>query len=290
MSSGTPKGLIIDGHNLLFACYYGMPDRIRSVTGVPIQAVYGFIAAMLKMIRRFEPRSVVVCFDAEEGNFRSALAPSYKSNRVQFEEGSSPFSQLSEIKRGLDFLKVPWLEISGVEADDIMGTVARRLSSSRRVYIASMDHDMYQLIDENTYVFSRARGADTEYGPAEIVAKYGIRPCQFVDYKTLVGDASDNIKGVPGVGAKTAVMLLNAFGDIPGIFANLKYLNPRIATALTESKERIEINKTLITIRTDVDDLLLKGTFSFEHLEDVIELSARTVMQQLGLMAFSGSH
>lgn len=147
-----------------------------------------------------------------------------------------------------------------------------------------MDHDMYQLIDENIRAYSRARGVETEYGPAEIVAKYKIHPCQFVDYKTLVGDVSDDIRGVPGIGAKTAVMLLNAFGDMSGVFADLESLRPRIATALTESKERIEMNKTPLTIRTDVDDLLLDSTFSFQRLEGVIGLTARTVMKQLGLM------
>jgi 5'-3' exonuclease len=274
--------LVIDGHNLLFACYYGMPDRIRSLSGVPIHGTYGFVAAVLRMIRRFEPHVIVVCFDAEEQSFRTGIDSSYKSNRPA--EDPAAFSQLVDIKRGLEYLNVRWLEIAGVEADDVMGTLARRLAKSHRVYIASTDHDMHQLIDERTYVFPLTRGMDSECGPEEIVARYGIRPAQFVDYKALVGDTSDNIRGVSGIGPKTASMLLNAFEDIPGILANLGALKARIATALVDSQDRIQLNKQLITIKTDVGDPLLEGDFSFSPPRDTDALSVRTVMRELGLM------
>jgi DNA polymerase-1 len=279
----APVALVADGHNLLFTCYCGMPDRIRSAGGVPIHGTYGFIAVLLKMIRRFEPRVIVVCFDAEEQSFRTSIDSSYKSNRPA--EDPAAFSQLVDVKRGLEYLNVPWLEIPGVEADDVMGTLARRLAESHRVYIASTDHDMYQLIDERTYVFPPTRGTDTEYGPEEIVAKYGVRPEQFVDWKVLVGDPSDNIRGVSGIGRKTASMLLNAFGDIPGILANLGSLRARTAEALVESQERIEVNRQLITIKTDVEAPLLEGDFSFSPRGDARSLSVRTIMRGLGLMA-----
>ena len=285
ISRGTSAALIVDGHNLLFACYYGMPDRIRSVRGEPIHGTYGFIAALLKMIRRFEPRAMVVCFDAEEPNFRHALSPSYKANRALLPERGNPFSQLADIRRGLAWLKVPWLEIGGVEADDVMGTLGRRLAKTHRVYIASMDRDLFQLVDKRTRVYSRAWGIETEYGPKEIVAKYKVRPDQFVDYRTLVGDTSDNIAGVDGIGAKTAARLLKSFDDIPGILANLESLKPRIAAALEESRDRMELNKKLITIRTDVENELLEGDFSCSAKRYPAELSVRTVMRELGLMA-----
>ena len=281
----TPAALVVDGHNLLFACYYGMPDRIRSVSGVPIHGTYGFIAALLKMIRRLEPDVIVVCFDAEEQSFRTGIDSSYKSDRQQSAEDLKPFFlQLVDVKRGLEHLDVRWLEIAGVEADDVIGTLARRLAKSHRVYIASTDHDMYQLIDERTYVFASTRGMHTEYGPEDIVAKYGVRPAQFVDYKALVGDTSDTIRGVSGIGPKTASMLLNAFEDVPGILANLGALKPRIAAALVESQDRTELNRQLITIKTDVENPLLEGDFSFSPQTDTGALSVRTIMRELGLM------
>src|ERR1039457_3842714 len=112
MSSSTAtSALIVDGHNLLFACYCGMPDRIRSVKGEPIHGTYGFIAVVLRMLRRFKPRAVAVCFDIEEPNFRNVLDPSYKANRRPFGGGPNPFSQLAYIKRGLEWLGVPGVEI-----------------------------------------------------------------------------------------------------------------------------------------------------------------------------------
>lgn len=279
------KALLIDGHNLLFASYFGMPDRIKSIDGKPIHGVYGFIAAVLKMIRRFEPRAIVVCFDAEQQNFRNQITSTYKSNRPQFGEGQNPFSQLADIKRGLSWLGVQWLEIDGVEADDIIGTLARKLSPTCHVYIASMDHDMYQLIDERTYVFSRARGLEIEYGSDEIFAKYGVRPTQFVDFKALVGDPSDAIKGVAGIGSKTAAALLGSFDSIEGIFANLGSIKPRLATALANDLERIKLNKQLITIRTDLQNPPLHNDFSFSRCDEVATLNVRLVMRALNLMA-----
>lgn len=227
----------------------------------------------------------MVCFDAEEQNFRNTLSPSYKANRALLPERGNPFSQLADIRRGLGWLKVPWLEIGGVEADDVIGTMARRLAKTHRVYLASMDRDLFQLVDRRTCVYSRSRGMETEYGPKEIIAKYEVRPDQFVDYRTLVGDASDNIKGVDGIGAKTAARLLKSFGDIPGIVANRSVLRPRIAAALAESRERMELNKKLITIRTDVENDLLESDFSFSAERCPVDVSVRMVMREIGLMA-----
>jgi DNA polymerase-1 len=283
-SSTRHSALIIDGHNLLFACFCGMPDRIRSVTGAPIHAAYGFVGTLLRMLRRFNPRAVVVCFDAEEPNFRNVLAPSYKANRLPMADDQNPYSQLDDLKRALAWLDIPWLEIGGVEADDVIGTVARRLAKAHQVYISSTDRDMYQLINERTRVSSRVCGMDVEYGPNEILAKYKVRPAQFIDYKTLVGDTSDNIDGVRGIGPKTAATLLNTFGDISGILANLGALKPRIATVLRESQDRLVLNKQLVTIRTDVDNESLQRNFLYSARRDTNSLTARTVMRELQLM------
>ena len=279
------KALLIDGHNLLFASYFGMPDRIKSTDGKPIHGTYGFIAAVLNMIRRFDPDAIVVCFDAEQQNFRNQLSSTYKSNRPQFGESQNPFSQLADIKRGLSWLGVRWLEIDGVEADDIIGTLARKFSRDYRVYIASMDHDMYQLIDERIYVFSRARGMEMEYGPDEILAKYKVRPTQIVDYRALVGDPSDGIMWVTGIGSKTASLLLSSFDDIEGIFANLECIKPRIALALAKDRDSIELNRRLITIKTDVQNFLLDSDFTFPCHNEATVQNVRSVMRALDLMA-----
>jgi DNA polymerase I len=283
-SSTHRAALIIDGHNLLFACFCGMPDRIRSVSGAPIHAAYGFVGAVLRIIRRFTPRAVVVCFDAEEPNFRNVLAPSYKANRLPLADDKNPYSQLGDLKHALAWLDIPWLEIGGVEADDVIGTVARRLAKAHPVYIFSTDRDMYQLINNRTRVFSRVCGMDVEYGPNEILAKYKVRPAQFIDYKTLVGDTSDNIEGVRGIGPKTAARLLNAFGGISGILANLGALKPRIAIALRECQDRLVLNKQLVTIRTDVDNESVRRDFLYSARRDTSSVTARTVMRELRLM------
>lgn len=227
---------------------------------------------------------MAVCFDVEGRTFRNELSARYKSNRLEVTPGDNPFTQMGDIKRGLKFLEIPWLEVNGVEADDVIGSLAHQLSANGRVYIMSMDHDMYQLIDERIRIYSRARGQDNEYGSEEIRAKYGIVPEQYIDYVALVGDRSDVIDGVPGIGAKTAAILLNKFGSIKGIYENLGEVRPKIVKMLLDERERVERNMTLARIRTDLDDASLMQDFTCRVTNDEKGLGIRDVMRAIGLM------
>ncbi len=282
---GSPTGptLLVDGHNLLYASFFGMPDRIRAPDGRPVHGTYGFLASLLAMIRGFAPAAVVVCFDSEQPNYRHGMSSAYKANRAPVDPERNPFSQYGDIRRGLDLLGIRWWEHDGVEADDLIGSIAAAVARTSRVVICSMDQDMLQLVGQNVRVFAWGRGAAREYDAAAVLARYGVRPDQFVDYRALVGDASDNIAGVRGVGARTAQKLLSAFGSIEGIYEAKDALSPRLSRALEASRAGVELSRALLRIRRDVpvEPRLVESWRGSGRWRDAV--SARDVMRELGL-------
>jgi len=275
--------LLVDGHNLLYASFFGMPDRIKTPDGRAVHGVYGFVACLLRMIRLFVPEVVAVCFDAEQATFRHKLFAEYKANRALPTDEANPFTQYADIIHALEFLEIPFIEEGGFEADDLIGSLALRLADSMHIYVFSMDQDMLQLVNGNISVYSRSRGKGRIYDGREVVKKYGVSPIQFVDYRVLVGDPSDNIAGVPGIGPKTAVSLLHRFGSLRGIYENTQLLSPRISSALLEHYDEAMNNLNLLTIRTDVyldvsvDDLYLNDK------NKILSMNVKYVMGELGL-------
>ncbi len=246
--------LLIDGHNLLFQMFFGMPARITGRNGQAIQGTLGFIGALLKMIRTLKPSHVAVLFDGEHENDRTELDAAYKSNRPDWnevEDGDNPFSQLPDIYRALDFLKIPHTEITDGETDDAMATYALTLPEDFELIIASFDSDFFQLVSPRVRIY-RYRGdcsvtVDEDY----ILQKCGVPPRQYADWKCLVGDNSDRIKGIDRIGPKTAARLLSCYESIDEILEHLENITPAaIQASLCEGRERLYLNRRLIKLDT----------------------------------------
>lgn len=245
--------LLVDGHNLLFQMFYGMPSRIVNADGKAIQGTLGFVGALIRMIRMAEPSHIAVLFDGEHENPRTELLPEYKANRPDYAdlpEEDTPFSQLPDICRALDFMGICHTECTETEADDVIAAYA--CGSESEVVIVSWDSDFFQLLGEHVSIL-RYRGKHTTLcTPGWLWEKYGISPGQYADFKALTGDAADNIKGAEKIGPKTAAKLLCRFGSLEGILANIQEIErPSWRDALEASADRLRLNYRLIHLSGD---------------------------------------
>jgi DNA polymerase-1 len=246
------KLLIVDGSNLLFQMFYGMPARITNHQGKAIQGTLGFVGALLKMIRMANPTHVLAVFDGECANERTALDEDYKANRPDYSamaEEETPFSQLPDIYRALDELGICHRETEDCEADDWIAGYARGYGGEPEVVIVSQDSDYFQLITERVSVL-RYRGKNTVIcDEAYIREKLGIEPARYAAYKALTGDTADNIRGIPKIGPKTAAELMNQFPDLETMLQNTHLIRKSSVRASVEaSAERIRTNLALIRL------------------------------------------
>lgn len=244
--------LIVDGSNLLFQMFYGMPNPILSRQGRPIQGVVGFVGALLKIIRFLKPTHICVCFDGECHNERRDLDDAYKANRPDYSlipEEETPFSQLPDIYAALDYLGICHRETQCCEADDWIAGYALTLGKERRVTIVSQDSDFFQLISDRVSVLRYRGESSLLCTPDYILGKLGIAPEQYADLKSLTGDTADNIKGAPKVGPKTAAALLQQFGTLEAILENIPQVKkPSIRASLESSTHRLRLNQRLIRL------------------------------------------
>ena len=244
--------LVVDGSNLLFQMFFGMPARIPGPYGRPIQGTLGFIGALLKMVRAVRPTHLCVVFDGECRNERRDLDENYKANRPDYsemEEEETPFPQLPDIYRALDHLGILHRETEDCEADDWMAAFAKVYGQDREVVIASWDSDLWQLITEKVSVL-RYRGEKSVFcDEAYIREKLGIEPRQYADFKSLTGDQADNIRGAEKVGPKTAALLLGQFGSLEEILAKAEEIKkPSVRASILQSGPRLRTNKLLIRL------------------------------------------
>lgn len=242
--------LIVDGSNLLFQMFYGMPARIVNREGKAIQGTLGFVGALLKMIRMVQPDAVAVFFDGEYVSERRELDADYKANRPdysQMAEEETPFSQLPDIYAALDVLNIRYAETTVCETDDWIAGYARRWADETEVVIASQDSDFFQLITDRVRVL-RYRGKNSEVcDPNYIQEKLGIRPEQYADYKALVGDTADNIRGADKIGPKTAARLLQQFDCLEEILSGVQQVQkPSVRNSLAENAIRLRRNYRMI--------------------------------------------
>lgn len=244
--------LIVDGSNLLFQMFFGMPARIVNEQGKAIQGTLGYVGALLKIIRKTGPTHIAVLFDGEHENDRSELNADYKANRVDYSQTSdeeTPFSQLADIYAALDYLSIKHTETIVCETDDWIAGYALTYGTDTEIVISSFDSDFFQLITDNVSVL-RYRGDNTVIcTPEYINEKLGISPLQYADFKSLTGDASDNIKGADKIGSKTAALLLSEFGTLENIIANAEQIKkPSIKESVIRNTERLRINYKLIKL------------------------------------------
>jgi DNA polymerase-1 len=252
--------LLVDGHNLLFKAFYGVPERLLP-DGRPIQGVLGFIGMLRKIIKLTAPTHVLVVFDPEEQPTRSLISMQYKKNRIQDFTGLpdrvNPFSQLAGIYQALEILGIRFIEESGYEADDMIAGYATRAKG--KVIIVSTDSDFFQIVDENIAVLRYYGKKSVTYDENTIEKRYGIRPAKFLEFKALTGDKSDNIKGIRGVGPKTALKILAGVKGLnpeeEKLFAeNMDILRLCTSAPLPVSIDRLSLDKRILDVK--MGDLL----------------------------------
>lgn len=244
--------LLVDGSNLLFQMFYGMPARIVNGQGRAIQGTLGFVGALLKIIRMVQPTHAAVLFDGEYESARTELDGAYKANRMdytQMPEEDTPFSQLPDIHAALDHLGIPRRETTVCEADDWIAGYVRMYGAEAEIVIVSQDSDYFQLIADNVRVL-RYRGDKTCICDGTYIReKLGIEPGQYAAFKSLTGDTADNIRGVAGIGPKTAAALLNQFGNLEQLLTRPEEIRkPSVRAAVMENAERIRLNDRLIRL------------------------------------------
>lgn len=244
--------LIIDGSNLLFQMFFGMPARIVNKQGKAIHGTLGFVGALRKMIRRIEPTHVAVLFDGEHEQIRSEWDADYKANRADYRkvpEEETPFSQLPDIYAALAYLNIKFAETQTCEADDWIAGYAMAYGQEAEIIISSFDSDFFQLITDKISVLRYRGDHSVICTPDYIKNRFHIEPAQYADFKSLVGDAADNIKGADKIGPKTAAYLLNRFQTLENILANAQSIEkPSIRDSVIRNAQRLRINKKIIQL------------------------------------------
>ncbi|SHO22429.1 DNA polymerase I [Moritella viscosa] len=261
--------VLVDGSSYLFRAYHS-PPHLTNADGMATGAVYGVVNMLKSLLTQFSPSHIAVIFDAKGPTFRNEMYPDYKAHRPPMPDDLR--CQIEPVHEIVKALGLPLICISGVEADDVIGTIAAQASAEgRAVLISTGDKDMAQLVDENVTLINTM--TDTVLDPQGVKDKFGVPPELIIDLLGLMGDAADNIPGVPGVGEKTALGLLQGLGSIKDIYSNLDAIAPlgfrgskTLAKKMIEHKDNAEISYALATIKLDVetgvtlDDLAITET------------------------------
>jgi DNA polymerase-1 len=260
------KLLLVDGHNLLFKAFYGIPEKLLS-NGRPIHGVIGFISIITKIVKVTEPTHILVVFDPEEKPSRATLYPHYKENRQQDFGGKpdreNPFSQLADIKRALDCLHIKYVEQTGYEADDMIASYASQVPC--KIVIVSSDTDFLQLVNKRTTMLRYHRKKSLSFNEAVVQEKYGIHPSRFLEYKALIGDKTDNIGGIKGIGPKNAIKVLNGEREL-----------------MEEERRLFERNHSLIKLNTRVELPYTLNQLSFANKFE--DFKAFEFLQNIGVL------
>jgi DNA polymerase-1 len=255
MSETKKKVLLIDAMNIIFRAYYAfIQNPLRNSKGENTSALYGFTNMVLKLLNEEKPDYVVVVFDSPTPTFRKKLYPQYKANREK--PPVELVSQIPKVKHLCDILALPHIEQAGLEADDCIATIADEAKKrGLDVRIASSDKDLYQLIDENTHLITTKKGITNviEVDESGVIEKFGIKPEQVGDYLSLVGDKSDNVPGVKGVGEKTAENLIKTYGSLDAILGKIDSIEPKtVAKKITDDIDNLNLSRKLVTLKFDI--------------------------------------
>lgn len=267
---------LIDGNSLLFRAYYGVHSRLTRTDGTPIGAVYGFINMILPLLSVAKPDDSFVCiFDASRISFRQDIYPQYKMNRS---ETPADLTMQGEIlQSGLQKLGIPVLCVPGVEADDVIATLARNnCNMHNATRIITSDKDLMQLVSDCIFLYDTMK--NLEIREPQVLEKFGVPPDKVVDVQSLMGDSSDNVPGVPGIGPKKASELINQFGSLDNLYNNLSDVkNDRIRTLLSDNRELAYISKKLVALKDDVNLNGLKITPFVFNKTGALEFVRNTV-------------
>lgn len=288
------KLVLIDGHSILNRAFYGVPDLTNS-EGLHTNAVYGFLNIMFKILEEEQADHAAVAFDLKDPTFRHEMYDAYKGTRKPMPE--ELHEQVSMMKEVLTAMGVPIMTLKGYEADDILGTVAKRCQAQGiEVSVVSGDRDLLQLADQHIKIriprTSRGVTEIKDYYPEDVVREYQVTPEEFIDVKALMGDASDNIPGVPSIGEKTATSLIAAYKSIENAYAHLEEIRPpRAGKALKEHYDMAQMSKKLAAISTDCpvefsyEDSRIDNLYTPEAYQYMKRLEFKSILARFGASA-----
>lgn len=290
--SPKPQLYLIDGHALAYRAYYALTrggdvSRWTTTSGEPTAGTYGFTSVILRLLEQESPAYLAVSFDVGR-TFRDELFDDYKGTREKMPDDLR--LQIQRIRQVVAAFGIPTLEAEGYEADDVLGTVARLASKSGvQVVILTGDRDLLQLADKDVTIrlAGQKLAEAIDYGPQQVREKYQLDPGQLIDLKAIVGDTSDNIPGVRGVGEKTAVSLLRQYGDLQSIYQHLEEIPTRYRTKLEEGKSEADLSRKLgeivtnVPIEFDLEACRARGYDREQIAELFRELEFRTLLQRV---------
>jgi DNA polymerase-1 len=259
--SDKPKQLyLIDGSSYIYRAYYAI-RHLSNSKGMATNAIYGFTNMLLKIIREMQPDQLAVIFDSKGPTFRKEIYNEYKANRSAMPDDLVP--QIPYIKRVVEAFNLPGIEQAGFEADDILATLAKRLASDDlEVTVVTGDKDLMQVVNDRVRLLDTMK--DKISGPAEVMERFGGAD-KVIEVQALAGDSSDNVPGVPGIGEKTAKMLIDQFGDIENLLANLDQLKGKRKENLETYGDQARLSKQLVTLIDDMDLDLDYDTFTLSE-------------------------
>jgi len=249
----TKKFIVVDGNSVFHRAYHAIP-YLSTKNGETVNAVYGFSSIILRTIAELKPEKIVVAFDRAAPTFRHIEYEAYKAKRSAPPEDLYP--QLPLVKEFLDSSDIKYFELDGYEADDLIATIAKKVErdSDEHIYIVSGDRDGLQLVNSRIRVWAAGskvtEGIIFDYD--KVKERYGVTPDQIITYKSLVGDSSDNIPGVNGIGPKGAADLINRFGDLEGIYENIDQITGGIKQKLIDGKEQAFKARSLVILDKEV--------------------------------------
>lgn len=280
MSKTKPKLIIIDGNALIHRSFHAIPPTLRTKDGRLVNAVYGFTSFLLKALNEFHPEFVVLTLDKKGPTFRHEAYSEYKATRVKAPD--ELYEQIPLVKEVAEAFNIPIFELSGFEADDLIGTICAQAQNEKNLekIIITGDLDTLQLVNEKTKVYTMSRGLSdcVLYNDDKVRERYNLNPDQIIDYKALRGDPSDNIPGVKGIGEKTAIELLNDFKTLDGVYKavenNDKKIRERILSLLKEYRGNAYLSQELATINlaAPIKFILNDTAYSNFQLDKVINL------------------
>lgn len=291
--NGREIFVAIDANSIVHRAFHSYPPTLETTGGLQVNAVFGFTVMFLKVLELFDPKYIVCTFDTPRPTFRHAKYTPYKGTRKPTDQ--SLLDQFPIVEDVVRSFNVPILKKEGYEADDILGTLAeyvrngRWSSSNVQLCVVTGDNDLLQLVDEKISVILPKGNFRNlkEYTKKEVYEKLGVHPEQVIDYKAIMGDSSDNIPGIKGVGAKTASKLLSEYGSLDAIYENLDSLTPRLRELFEEGVEQASISKELVSIVKDVDIVIdlescLEKDFDVSEVkEKFIELEFRSLISKV---------
>lgn len=247
--------VLIDGHAMVFRAFYAFPTTLTTKKGEIINAVYGFTSILLSIIKDLHPEYLAVAFDLDKPTFRHREFVGYKAQRPEVDVQLT--DQLGRVREVVKSMNLPIFEVEGFEADDVIGTLAKQASAKDylETMIVTGDKDALQLVDDGkvlVYVPARGKVPEKIYDSKAVTERLGVGPDKVTDLKALMGDSSDNIKGVPGIGPKTAAELINKFGTIEEIYQKIDQVPGKVKQKLVDGYEEAVRSKRLVSIVTDV--------------------------------------